>query len=598
MPVIGISVKRLIGHLGQDKSIEELVDILESLGCDVEDATQMVLYDCPVCHGSSEALERDDPPRRCGFCGHEQDENAPDFEAIGTDEVVRLDLLPDRPDLFDPGGLARAIKGFLGIETGLPSHDVQPGEISVSVDPALENADSYRPHIACAEVTIAPLTPEGLRDLMKLQENLHWGIGRDRKLSSIGIYDLSTVTPPIQYKTIRPDALTFRPLGMPDQLMTPQQVLEAHPKGMAYAHLLAEFSEYPLLIDSTGQVLSMPPIINSDETRLRVGSERLFIDVTGITQVDVERTLNTLVASMIEMGGTLKSVQVAAVTTPDLTPRTIDLSLDATNRWLGLELDEAGLREVIERMRLDMTPHQDDADRFTLTYSAFRSDVKHPVDLMEDVAIGYGYPNFDMQIIPSVTPALERPEETLSNRVRAAMLGLGFDEVLTLMQQTEENHFRRLRTEPGEQHAKLANPKSADLNLIRTHLRSGLLELLEQNKRKPAPLRLFEIGNVVHIDAEQETGTREIRRLAFIVMGPDAGYDKLRATLDGLLHELGWQGTYAPVAHRSFIEGRTAELETGEQRAGLLGELHPEVITAFGLPYPVAACELDLMRVI
>ena len=232
-----------------------------------------------------------------------------------------------------------------------------------------------------------------------------------------------------------------------------------------------------------------------------------------------------------------------------------------------------------------------------MSYSAFRSDVKHPVDLMEDVAIGHGYANFDMQIIPSVTQAEELPEETLSNLARSAMLGFGFDEVLTLMQQTETNHFHRLRLEPAD-YAQLGNPKSADLKVLRTHLLSGLLELLEQNKRKPAPLRLFEIGNVIHLDGSQETGTIELRRLAFMVMGPETGYAEMRATLDGLLQELGWTGSYAPLESPSFIAGRAASMDAGHERRATLGELHPEVITAFGLPYPVSACELDLIRVI
>ena len=138
---------------------------------------------------------------------------------------------------------------------------------------------------------------------MKLQENLHWGVGRDRKLASIGVYDLATITGPITYRTMDPDKEPFVPLGMPGKKMTGRQILESHPKGMAYAELLADHKRYPVLVDSKGLVLSMPPIINSDETKVKKGTTRVFIDVTGISQAAVTKSLDTLVCSLVEIGG-------------------------------------------------------------------------------------------------------------------------------------------------------------------------------------------------------------------------------------------------------------------------------------------------------
>src|SRR5262249_2195934 len=154
----------------------------------------------------------------------------------------------DRPDLFDVGGLARALRGTLGIESGLPKYEAKASGVTVTVDKSLEDKSSYRPFIACAVMTLPAVDETSLIAIMKLQENLHWGVGRDRKLASIGVYDLSTIKPPIAYRTIDPDKDSFVPLGMPGKKMTGRQILESHPKGVAYAELLTPLKRYPALV--------------------------------------------------------------------------------------------------------------------------------------------------------------------------------------------------------------------------------------------------------------------------------------------------------------------------------------------------------------
>ncbi|MBI4615030.1 MAG: phenylalanine--tRNA ligase subunit beta [Planctomycetes bacterium] len=596
MPVVSIGVRRLFSHLGAAKSMKELLEVLEALGCHVEDTEEVVLYACAGCGSPVEALQSEESPRRCPTCGYE---SAAPFAAIGKDQVVRIELLPARPDLFDAGGLARSIKGFLGLEKGLPRAAVEKGEILVRVDPALSRPESFRPHIACAEVEMPSLDAEGLRELMKLQESLHWGIGRDRKLASIGVYDLSRIVPPIDYRAVGPDETQFSPLGMPGMRLTPRRILAEHPKGVAYRHLLEKHARYPLLIDSKGQVLSLPPIINSDETKVSVGSRRLFVDVTGTTASDTDHALHAIVSSLVETGGKVRSVRISGPSgereTPELSPRSIVLSRPETERWLGIPLSPEKFRELLGRMRLGV---EGGPDSFTVSYAAFRTDVKHPVDLMEDVAIAYGFRNMVLDLVPTGTVGRERPEEALSARARAALLGLGHFEVMTLVQTTEANHYRRLRLEPGTDHVQIANPKSIELDRVRTHLLSGLLEILEKNHHKPAPIRLFEIGNVILLDPSAETGTREIRRAGIALMGPEAGYAQIRAVVDGLLAELGRTGTYRAASHPTFLSGRFAEVDLGDGLTARLGELHPEVVLSFGLAHPTAMAEVDLCRVV
>lgn len=594
MPVVNIDAGWLNELLERDYAPEQLTEAMEQIGCDVEEVVDISRYRCPACACVLEGSLGAETVKSCGQCGHSREEP---FSEIDTITVIRLDLLAARPDLLDIGGLARALKGYLGEVKGLPDFSVGRSELVVDVAPELRRERSYRPFIRCAVVRMPPLDDRLLTAVMKLQENLHWGVGRDRKLASIGVYDLDSVTGPIRYRTLHPDDEPFEPLGMPGAAMSGRQILEEHPKGTTYAHLLAEHDRYPVLEDAGGQVLSMPPIINSEATKVTAGSTNLFVDVTGISEAAVDNSLRTLVCSLMELGGRVETVQVVEPdrqrTTPDLAPREAVIELERARQWLGLPLDAESLVASLERMRLYVAPLDEGRTRFQTRYPAFRSDIRHMVDVFEDVAIGYGYQRIEPALVPTMTVGGARREEALSERVRAVMLGLGYSEVMSLPVTTEEEHFASFRLPVPKHYPRVQNPKLKALTVVRTHLMGGVMSALHDNRRRPMPLSLFELDNVVLLDEAGEYGTREERRLCFAEVGRDAGYATARSTLDALLRELGTVAEYGPVEHPTFITGRAARFEAGRLR-GILGELHPEVVVGFGLDHPIALVEVSL----
>jgi phenylalanyl-tRNA synthetase beta chain len=596
MPVVAISVKRLNNLLGKSYPMDDLVDCLEQLGCDVEDTTELALYRCPACQTPNDKLMTEDAPKRCDYCGHES-ENP--FEQFASDRVIRLDLLADRPDLFDAGGLSRALKGYLNLEKGLPEFAVKPGSVNISVDPKMSDKGTFRPYIVCANVNMPPLDHNSLREIMRLQENLHWGIGRDRKLASIGVYDMDVISPPIRYTTVDPKTFTFCPLGMQNIRMTPEQILREHPKGVGYAHLMEPYKQYPILIDTKDQVLSMPPIINSDETRCKIGTSHVFIDVTGITREAVVNSLNTLVSALIELGGEIETVNMQypdeTIQTPDLTPGDILVDYPAAKKWLGVDFSAKEFVRTILKMRLDVQPKE---GKYHVRYPTFRTDIRHEVDIFEDVAIGYGFDNIQPSLVPTLTIAEERPEEQLSTWVRDAMIGLGFTEIMSLALSSIERHFGKFLMDPGEDHVIVSNPKTIEQKVLRSHLMTGIMETFHKNRRKTVPQNIFELANVTHIDESKETRVTEYRHLAFGIMGPEAGYADVRTILDAVLRELKKAGEYKPIAHPAFCEGRVAGVRGKDDLWALVGEIHPQILNNFGLPYPVAYCELRLMCVI
>lgn len=596
MPIVNIDASWLNELLGQgDIPHDTLSETLEQIGCDVEEVVDINRYRCPRCGNVVEGNLGAETVKKCTFDGYEQEDPFPQVDSL---TAIRLDLLAARPDLFDIGGLVRALKGYLGGTKGLPDFTVTSSDVTVDVDASVTHDDSYRPFIRCAVVRMPPLDDRLLIAVMKLQENLHWGVGRDRKLASIGVYNLDAVAPPITYRTLHPDDEPFEPLATPGVQMSGRKILEEHPKGVAYAHLLADHSRYPALVDSKGLVLSMPPIINSEGTKLSAGCRNLFIDVTGISKAAVENALHTLVCSLIELGGTVESVSINDVsgerlTTPGLAPREVEIELDRAKRWLGLPLDAETLMDSLLRMRLDVEPLDEERTRFRVRYPAFRSDIRHMVDVFEDLAIGYGYHNIEAALVPTMTVGGPRPEESLSEQVRSLMIGLGFAEIMSLPMTTEEDHFTRFRMDVPAHYPRVANPKLKALTVVRSHLMTGVMQALHENRRRPLPLRLFELDNVARLDGDAPTGAAEERRLCFVEVGKEAGYATARANLDALLRELGVEASYTPLDHPSFTTGRAAQFTTGSM-SGRLGELHPEVVVAFGLDHPTALVEVTL----
>jgi phenylalanyl-tRNA synthetase beta chain len=281
------------------------------------------------------------------------------------------------------------------------------------------------------------------------------------------------------------------------------------------------------------------------------------------------------------------------IISPNLAPKDCEIDLSRAVQWLGLPLDADSLMATLQRMRLDVAPIDDARTRFRVRYPAFRSDIRHMVDVFEDVAIGYGFRNIRPAQVSTMTVGTPCADEQISDRVRSILIGLGFSEIMSLPMTTEADHFERFRIPVPDRYARVGNPKLKALTVVREHLMSGVMLALLENRRRPMPLRLFELDSVVALDDGAPTGSREERRLCCVEMGKDAGYATARSYLDALLREMGQQAKYAPTQEPWFTVGRAATFCAGPFQ-GRIGELHPEVVVGFGLDHPVSMIEVTL----
>jgi phenylalanyl-tRNA synthetase beta chain len=596
MPVIGIPVDLLLERIQTRFERDELVEHLQHLGCDVEGYATMRRFGCTRCGNLMEITETENPPVLCDRCGADFKSAPDDLKPAGEKDVVRMELLAVRPDMFDPGGLARVLRNYFKESLETPSYQTQPSSYSVKVD------SPKRPFIACAVVRNLPLDDDKIRVIMKLQENLHWALGRDRKRASIGVYDLDRLQgTQFRYGTVAPDELQFAPLGFADALrMTPAQVLAEHPKGVGYAKLINQMARYPMLFDEQNQVMALIPIINSESTKVTKQSRNFFIDVTGMEERIVDKALNTLVTSMLELdpNAQLETVKIEYAdrqkVTPDLKPQQATLDPERAASYIGVPLDRAGVVECLQRMGHAVEDRGEGP--LQVGVPAYRNDILHEVDLIEDVAIAFGYHNIVPTLVPTLTVGSEQPMEIKAQAARASLAGLGYMEVLTLILSNEEGQYASLGRPHKDEHVVIQHPISADQTMVRVTLLPGLLDTFSANTDHELPQRIFEVGKITFLD-KSETGASERWRLAAAAIGPRVDFASIRGVAAAVLREFGWSIETTPSDDAAFLKGRGAEVwgtRGGERKVlGLAGELHPQWIDGYGLGHPVAVLELD-----
>ena len=518
-----------------------------------------------------------------------------DLEEIGED-YVKVEFNPNRVDLCSYAGVARAFKGLRGWETGMPRYELKDGKTVLKVTGAVSK---IRPFMLAAVVRDVKFDEDSILDLMEMQEDLHWGIGRDRKKASIGVHNLDVVSPPFTFTAVEPDKATFVSLDSSEK-MSLKEILEKHPKGIAYRRLVDWAPKYPLLTDKDGKVLSMPPIINGELTRVTAETTNLFLDVTGTDYTAVNRSLNILATALADMGGTIETVHVKypdrRVDSPDFTPQKMRLRLKYANETLGLKLTDFQAAESLRKCRLDTRQLKEGL--LEVTVPPYRIDVLHEIDLVEEVGIGYGYYRLKPTIPETVTIGAPHPARKVADIVRQVMVGLNFTEVVNFTLINEAVHYEKMRLESTDA-IRLANPVSAEYTIVRESLLPCLMKNLMDNKHESFPQRLFEASDVGRINRRSETRVERRLHVASVSSHSTANFTEIKSIVEALLHNIGlaaWR--IEPKRHPSFLDGRTGAINFRRREIGILGEVHPEVLNNFELENPTSAFEIDLEEII
>jgi phenylalanyl-tRNA synthetase beta chain len=508
---------------------------------------------------------------------------------------IQIEVNPDRQDMLSAEGIARAVRAFLEVEPGLRNYRVRKSGKKIIVERGLEKIRKY---ISCGIVKDVEISDDLIKDYMQLQEQLTSTHGRNRKKASIGLYVYDEIAFPVRYCLQKPEKIEFAPLGT-DEVMDGRRIIGEHEKGMDYGDIISAFPKWPLLVDAEEKVLSLPPIINSNSLgRITEETTNIFVEVTGTHLPTVDQALNIMVAALVERRGTVESVTVEypdgeVMETPGMKPSQSSVAKTEVVRLLGLDLTDEELVASLARMGHEATVR---GSRISVKSPAYRTDILHQVDIIEDISIGYGFNNIEPTMPVTSTVGKLLPATRLKKKVSELMIGMEYQEVLSYIMSSptvlNENMLR------SDDLVTTTNPKSRDFSVLRNSLLPILVSFVAQNQHADLPQRVFEVGDVVSPDEKAETRVEQTPSVCGVVTDVKVNLTEMMKDVVFLLTNLGLEGKFGFTEREdpTFIKGRTGDIVVNGRKVGLFGELSPEVLARFEISNPAVGFEVKLPR--
>lgn len=522
---------------------------------------------------------------------HDVEDMAFRLPLMGTDidtcdnEILDIEIFPDRPDLLSPETLFHGMMPFLHDSPPKPRLAINPGTISMRVSPEIKN---IRPVILGAVVRGVNIDAEVIKRLMDHQEKLHFALGRGRKRASIGVHDLATLTPPFRVEAVGRDH-SFIPLAMENE-MNIEEILSEHPKGIDFAHLLQGMDKVPVIIDANDSVLSFPPIINGNHTTVTESTRDLFIDVTGFDSRACESSLMLICLQLAILGGEIESVRVTTCDGSDWSidgsPKEHFVERSLVEGILGNSFTDDQIEDAIRRM--GGVYNGDISGTLSVSMPRWRYDLLHPIDLVEEVAIGHGYDDLSYDIPKSPLTAIPRKDGQLRRRIREALQGLSLVQIQSLTLSNDADQFTSVRWKADGAITRMTNPITTEHTILRQNILPGLLRLLAANRHHDLPQGVYELGTVV-IDHKNRD------RFAFLVAERAGGFASLRGRIQALMRDLGCANwSLENIVRGPWLVGRAASIVVEGVVIGECGEIDPHVSEAFELNIPMSGAQIDI----
>lgn len=537
MPVVTINIKRLVRLVGPRLGKTTIIDALPYLGLDIE--------------------------------------------SIDGDSI-KVEYSPNRPNYATDYGIAEALRGSLGVKTGGQKITVKKSTAyTIRVSSSLAR---IRPIIMGIVARRVSLDENSLKQLISMQEDLHEGIGRRRRISSIGIHDMSTITFPLEYTTA-PRSTKLVPLNSEREL-TLEGVLKDTDVGRQYANLVEGHTRVPVILDAKDNIISFPPVINSAQTALTRSTRQIFVEVTGTDTRSVEDTLSIVASTLASAGCELVAVHIIGGPKTHLQSRKMTLRPSLVYDSLGIKMSTSQIIACLRRSRLDATMQ---GSRISCTIPRHRFDILGEMDLVEEVALGYGINNIDPLLPPQESAGQASDESAMLDTVSDCMVGLGYTEALNsgLVNKSSLDDLAHNKTKM----ISVMEPKNQVHTILRDSLIPGLLDVLSRNVHETYPQHLYEIGTVfAHAKPVKEKNT-----IAAVTAHKNANYTQAKsAAVAVLLHCFGAKPTTVASSHPALEEGHAADILVNGVRVGVIGDVRTGVLERLRIRERVAVFEIDL----
>jgi phenylalanyl-tRNA synthetase beta chain len=493
-------------------------------------------------------------------------------EYLDETKKILAELTPNRPDWYSMEGLARSLVSYYRKENN--QYSAQDGNFKVIVD---KSVSRVRPHSLCAVVQGLKLDDEKITDIVLLQEKLLATLGRRAKKFGIGFYPLDAIKFPVRYTLMEPGKIKYRPLNYPHEANA-NEILEKHPKGIEHGHVLDGLKRYPVFLDGNENIMALIPIVNSQDTgKVNVGTKDVFIEVTGTDVNAVRSALNIIVCSLSDMGGKIISVDMEYpddnFKSPDLEMRRIKLELNRVGQILGIDLKKKKAGELLSMMGYTLEGDE-------VLVPPYRADILGEIDIIEDIAIAYGYNEFEPSIPNFFTPG--DPVKRY-DRIDNIMRGMGFSQIDSFILTNEEKIRECGYDGPIKT---ILNPSGDEFTAIRPTLIPDMLDTFTTNKTKGIPQKYYEIGVIFD-------GTSR-RKLSFGIMSSGLEFSEVKGYLQTLMRELGIDFSLSAEKMKIFDSEKGARIIVDGKEKGVFGKLDPKYLLEKGVKFDIYLCELEI----
>ncbi|XP_078696780.1 phenylalanine--tRNA ligase beta subunit-like [Branchiostoma floridae x Branchiostoma belcheri] len=584
MPTIGVNRDLLFERLGRTYTEEEFDELMFDYGLELDEVTS-----------EKAMLEKEQGVTAQGAS-----------EAI----IYRIEIPANRYDLLCLEGLVRALLVFQEKQKAPRYKAVPPADGNMQQLIIQEATAQVRPHAVCAVLRGVNFTQAMYQSFIDLQDKLHQNLCRKRSLVAIGTHDLDTIQGPFIYNAKPPAEIKFKPLNQTKEYTAVElmQLYKSDSHLKHFLHIIEDKPVYPIIYDQNGVVLSMPPIINGEHSKITLNTKNVFIECTATDLHKAKMVLDSLVTIFSEYCQTPFTVEAGEVTTPDGTKLTYPalpyreeiVDVAWINKSVGISESPESIAKLLTRMCLSSEVVE--VSKVKVEIPPTRYDIIHACDIMEDVAIGYGYNNIQMTFPKTNTIGDQFGLNKVTDLLRQDIAAAGFTEVLSFSLCSRDDVAGKLNKDiesSGAVH--IANPKTLEFQIARTTLLPGILKTIASNKKMPLPMKLFEISDIILQDKDKDVGAKNLRHFCAVYYNKNPGFEIIHGLLDRFMQLLEvpyskeGSGYFIRAADDpTFFPGRCAEVVVRAQVVGKLGVLHPDVITKFELNNPCAALEINL----
>ncbi|AEF82911.1 phenylalanine--tRNA ligase subunit beta [Leadbettera azotonutricia] len=533
-----------------------------------------------------------------------------------SERILKIELNDtNRPDLWGTAGCARQLRVHNGGK--MPDYpffsktgDIKKASKKVKVEKSVQKV---RPFLAGFIASGKAISDPMLRDMIQTQEKLAWNFGRKRRTISMGLYRIGIIKWPIIYKAVDPDSVSFVPLQW-DVPLTLREILKQHPKGKEYGFIQEHEPLHPLLTDTTGAILSYPPIINSaDLGAVQVGDTDLFVELTGTDLPAVTLAASIVACDLADNGFTIEPVEVEYeydtpfgknVTTPWYFQEPVFCSLARVEKVLGEKLSADDCLAALAGMGVRAEKATEAERGGTAVLEGvkawppeYRNDFLHAADVAEDVMMGRGLNTFKPERPHDFTVGRLTPITLFSRKVKEIMVGLGYQEMIYNYLGSRKDFVEKMRGD-GKKTIRISNPMTENYEYVRDSVLTSLMSSESVSGHAVYPHKIFEIGKVAYLNDKENYGTSTRQYLGFLHADRDANFNTLAGQLQTLFYYINSEYQVEESRDSRFIPGRAANIIYKGRRIGVFGELHPELLENWGVAMPCTAAEIDIEAVI